>query len=124
MSDANNKLSDASEAKENNDKTIAALKEKVRKRRDELIENIELSCDELVKKLEADKESNVQEIGLVEFDLEIQLEVSQRFMNYYKDLIDKGTACDISRGTNDLHSIAKGLIKWQEKLLSKDLTLT
>ena len=93
---------------------ISSAKREVVKRCDQLRSLINSYEKELMKELDEMKVKHLKEIEMRKDEDERHVMMMESYKKYCEEMIEKATACDISRAADDLHVRAVELIKTQE----------
>jgi len=94
---------------------IASTQSEISQRYDKLISLIQSHQNQLMEELNQFKNKLLKEIETVKDEIERQSVITESFKRYCREMINKGTACDISRMVHDLHARAEELVKTQDE---------
>jgi len=81
----------------------------------EKVEATEVEIAKLIEELNSFKMEGRKKLECKKHEVEHQIVIMESFIRYCQEMKDKGTACDISRAANDLHTRAEELLKTENK---------
>ena len=93
---------------------MAATEQAISAAYDKLKSLLDSHLSQLLDELNTIKDKRLKEIECKRDELERQCMVVESFKKYCEEMKEKGTACDISRAANDLHTRSDELVKAQE----------
>jgi len=94
---------------------VASTQREISQKYDQLISLIQSHQNQLMEELNSFKEKILKEMTNKKDEIERQFVITESFKRYCQEMINKGTACDISRMAHDLHAKAEELVKTQDE---------
>jgi len=94
---------------------VALTQSEISQKYDQLVSLIQSHQSRLIEELNSFKDKILKEMANKKDEIETQAVMMQSFMRYGQEMINKGTACDISRVAHDLHARAEELVKTQDE---------
>jgi len=92
------------EISKRHDQLISTYIQQLTSQRNQLIEEINQFKDKVLKRVETEKG-----------EIEMQFVITESFKNYCQEMMNRGSACDISRMAHDLHARAEELVMTPDK---------
>jgi len=105
---------------------FASTESEISQKYDQLISLIQSHQSQLMEELKLFKNKILKKIAIKKDEIERQFLISESLKRYCQEMVNKGTACDISRTALDLHAKAEELVKTQDErfdMNSIDITL-
>jgi len=96
-------------------KKVMLTQSEISKKYDQVISLLQLEQSQLMEELNSFKDKILKKIATKESEMERQFVITESFKRYCQEMINKGTACDVSRMVHDLHARAEELVKTQDE---------
>jgi len=94
---------------------VASTESEISQKYDQLISLIQSHQSQLMEELKSFKDNILKKIETEKDEIEKQFVIRESFKRYCGELINKGTACDISSMVHGLHARAEELLKTQDE---------
>jgi len=94
---------------------IASTESEISQKNDQLISLIQSHQSQLMEELNSFKDKILKGMRNEKDEMERQFVITERFKKNCQEMINKGTACDISLMAHDLHARAEELVKTQNE---------
>jgi len=94
---------------------VASTHGKISQKYDQFISLIQSQQSQLMGELHIFKVKTLKEMETQKDEIERQFVITESFKRYCQEMINKGTACDISRLAHDLHARAEEFVKTQDE---------
>jgi len=94
---------------------VASTESELSQKYDQLVSLIQTERNQLMEELNSFKARILKKMEVEKDEMERQFVITESFKRYCQELINKGTACDISRMAHDLHARAEELVKTQDE---------
>jgi len=96
-------------------KRVASTQSEISQKYDQLISLMQSHQSQLMEELQIFNVKTLKEMETQKDEIERQFVITESFKRYCQEMINKGTACDISRMAHDLRSRAEELVKTQDE---------
>jgi len=94
---------------------VATTQREISQKYDQLISLLQSHQSLLMEELQMFQIKTLKEMETQKDETERQFMITESFKRYCQEIINKGTACDISRMAHDLHARAEELVKTQDE---------
>ena len=94
---------------------VASTQSEISQKYDQMISLLKSHQSQLLEELELFKVRILKERETVKDEMERQFVITESFQRYCQEMINKGTACDISCSAHELHATAEELLKTQDE---------
>ena len=94
---------------------VASTQSEISQKYDQMISLLKSHQSQLLEELELFKVRILKERETVKDEMERQFVITESFQRYCQEMINKGTACDISRTAHELRARTEELLKTQDE---------
>jgi len=94
---------------------VASTQSEISQKYDQLISLMKSHQSQLIEKLHLLRDKILKDAETEKDEIERQFVITESFKRYCQEMMNKGSACDISRTAHDLHAKAEELVKTQNK---------